>query len=405
MRVPGRGPVYLLALIGLLALGAILPVGASAATGSPVSAPAEISQFPLSSESLFPGQLVAGADGNMWFLLGEAEQGHTGAEPVNPRTVIDRITPDGQITEYPLLGPSREARALTAGPEGDLWYLTPFALGRMTLTGQVTEIPFSAPEKGNADFMTTGADGNFWVASESKLDYGTISRVTPAGESADFPIPTHESGLGEIVLGPDGNVWFGEEFGRKIGRITPSGQITEFPVPERPGSLAVGPEGDIWFSQGQTGVGRITPTGEVSTFPVEHGRYPSAWPLTSGPDGRLWFHSETNVLGRISPAGRVSYVRLPYRAGTLIDAAAGPDGSIWYTAEGQSPCEGGGGTCMMTIFSQPGMVGRITPGSLAVRIGRSLPWPHARLARVSVSCEGALPKAHAKAVFVSARAG
>ncbi len=186
----------------------------------------------------------------------------------------------------------------------------------------------------------------------------------------------------------DGNIWFGEEHGHKVGRITPSGQITEFPVPESAASLAVGPEGDIWFSQGQQGLARITPTGEVSTFPVEHGRYPSASPLTAGPDGRLWFHSETNVLGRISPAGRVSNVRLPYREGTLIDAAAGPDGSIWYTAAGQSPNEGGGGTGQATIYSQPGMVGRIIPGALAVRLGGSTPSAHARWARVSVSCEG-----------------
>ena len=55
-----------------------------------------------------------------------------------------------------------------------------------------------------------------------------------------------------IALGADGNIWFGEFAGGKIGRITPQGVITEFPIPtpdSGPRALAAGPDGNIWFSE------------------------------------------------------------------------------------------------------------------------------------------------------------
>jgi virginiamycin B lyase len=38
-----------------------------------------------------------------------------------------------------------------------------------------------------------------------------------------------------ITAGPDGNLWFGEVYGDRIGRITPAGVFSEFPLP-KPGS-------------------------------------------------------------------------------------------------------------------------------------------------------------------------
>src|SRR5262249_36967893 len=47
-----------------------------------------------------------------------------------------------------------------------------------------------------------------------------------------YTIPTPNSDLFDITVGPDGNLWFTERTGNKIGRITRTGVITgEFPVP------------------------------------------------------------------------------------------------------------------------------------------------------------------------------
>jgi len=56
-----------------------------------------------------------------------------------------------------------------------------------------------------------------------------------------------------IAAGPDGNLWFTERLGNRIGRITPEGTITEFPIPTAASSptngIVTGPDGCVWFTE------------------------------------------------------------------------------------------------------------------------------------------------------------
>jgi streptogramin lyase len=45
------------------------------------------------------------------------------------------------------------------------------------------------------------------------------------GVITEFTIPTAASALHGVAPGPDGNLWFVEQSGNKIGRITPAGSI------------------------------------------------------------------------------------------------------------------------------------------------------------------------------------
>jgi virginiamycin B lyase len=66
-----------------------------------------------------------------------------------------------------------------------------------------------------------------------------------------------------ITAGFDGNLWFTEYTGNKIGRITPSGTITEFTIPtpsSTPLGIVSGPDGAIWFAETATNkIGRLVP--------------------------------------------------------------------------------------------------------------------------------------------------
>jgi streptogramin lyase len=62
-----------------------------------------------------------------------------------------------------------------------------------------------------------------WLAPGATAGLGPV--VT------EFPVPTAGSGPEAITTGPDGNLWFTEAAGNRIGRITPAGVITEFPLP------------------------------------------------------------------------------------------------------------------------------------------------------------------------------
>jgi hypothetical protein len=56
-----------------------------------------------------------------------------------------------------------------------------------------------------------------------------------------------------IAASPDGNVWFTEATGNRVGWVTPSDVITEFPsgitTGASPNAIAAGPDGNLWFSE------------------------------------------------------------------------------------------------------------------------------------------------------------
>lgn len=79
----------------------------------------------------------------------------------------------------------------------------------------------------------------------------TVAPAETAGPEArfrQFPIPTRASQPRSIVVGPDGNVWFTEQAGNRIGRLGRDGRITELPLPTpfaTPSDITVGPDGAL----------------------------------------------------------------------------------------------------------------------------------------------------------------
>ena len=73
--------------------------------------------------------------------------------------------------------------------------------------------------------ITAGPDGNLWFTESSG---NKIGRITTTGTITEFAIPTAKSLPVSITSSPDGNLWFTEEYGYNIGKITTTGAITEF---------------------------------------------------------------------------------------------------------------------------------------------------------------------------------
>src|SRR5207248_167452 len=107
---------------------------------------------------------------------------------------VDPATFPSAATEFAIAGVPND---IAAGPDGKIWF---------TRGGSVDPAPPAAPAIGRID--PNAAD------PASTITYFT----------------TGLSGIpGDIVAGPDGNLWFTEN-GDVIGRITPLGVITEFPA-------------------------------------------------------------------------------------------------------------------------------------------------------------------------------
>ena len=81
----------------------------------------------------------------------------------------------------------------------------------------------------------------------------TIAGATAFGQIIqEFPVLPPGRGPEGITTGPDGNLWFCEEGGNRIGRMTyPGGVVTEFLLPtasSSPETIVAGPDGNLWFT-------------------------------------------------------------------------------------------------------------------------------------------------------------
>jgi streptogramin lyase len=183
--------------------------------------------------------------------------------------------------------------------------------------------------------IVAGFEGNLWFTEYSGH---RIGRITPTGEVTEFSTGLTTQGflVPGIAAGADGNLWFTEGSGSQIGRITPSGEVTEFSngigLGDEPEGIVAGLEGNLWFTIPSTNrIGRITTSGEVTEF--SNGIGPDPRGIAAGPDGNLWFtEPTTNRIGRITPNGEVTQFSSGITAGSYPSAiTAGPDGNLWFT--------------------------------------------------------------------------
>ena len=242
-----------------------------------------------------PYGIVGGPDGNLWFT-------------VPGRARIGRITPSGAISMFDVPNaslPHGTGPGIAAGRDGNLWFAeygrdAGGGIGRITTGGQTREYPLPEDRGGYAEMaydIARGQDGNLWFTVP---DGKRIGRIDIRGQIREFALPAHRSGPDgprgpddqatggadfdrefrrdapdHIAAGLDGNLWFTELTGDRIGRISPSGRIDEFALP-RPGSLPCGivpaKDGGAWFSELYNNtIGHISAGGTIREYPLPTG--------------------------------------------------------------------------------------------------------------------------------------
>lgn len=318
-----------------------------------------------------PAEIVAGSDGNLWFT--ELR-----------KSAIGQITPSGAVTEFPFEspgGPASGADGITVGANGDLYFAVYGGIGRMTTAGAATiytdDLTIETDEvddavadvvRGQVLSITTGPGGALWFSraglpnQNGMQTSGTIGTMTQEGvvaEIAQVPLsqPDASGGRGNIpralTFGPDGNLWFADLSGSRIGTVKPSGAVTMYaiealqiangvPIGVRPSSLAAGPDGALWYGESATsgqlrgraaGIGRMSTTGASSTVALDIPLgLTASFDATIGPDGLQWYTDGYQVQ-RIRPDGGIDHV-VALSGATGI--TTGPDGNLWVTRTQQN---------------------------------------------------------------------
>jgi virginiamycin B lyase len=288
-----------------------------------------------------PYEIVVGSDGALWFT-------NTGNHS------IGRITTSGEVTNitHPDID---QPISITAGPDGALWFtdsgqfhLDSNQIGRI-MPGEppvVTMFPITSFQP---DYITAGPDGALWFTGFDHFTADSIGRITTSGEVTDvYGLGTDNEQLVAITAGPDGALWFVDSEANTIGRITTAGQLTTFPLPSNAGGpehIIVGPDDALWFASNFGAIGRITTAGQITVYTHEEVEEP--YGLTVGPDGALWFadyFSATNssAIGRLelvfgieTPSVPAAPLGAPY-ARTLV-ASDGVAPYTWGLQSGRLP--------------------------------------------------------------------
>ena len=330
------------AFAGRPRIGRVTPAGQVTEFGGPL---------PKNEEA---GEIVAAADGNLWFTLDSALR-FVPRKSLPPE--IGRITPSGQVTTFPLpLGGQYGVGDLVAGPNGYLWFSGAGSLWQISPLGTIARLPTDLGQN-NETTLAAGAEGNLWFARKpiSGSGSGAIGRLTPTGELTEFGATIPDFAPTTLVPTADGGLLFlygAGKAGIAVGRISPSGELTPaLATVLGPGKIlggaAIGADGNLWYSV-QVGftasaIGRLAASGQATEF-RNCLRYSQPYfgpaKLVLGADGNLWFTSlesrqlpgisDPPSIGRVTPSGEIAQIF----AGVNSEATsivAGPDGAIWFS--------------------------------------------------------------------------
>ena len=115
-------------------------------------------EFSTPTSSSFPASITAGPDGNLWFIESGANK-------------IGRISTTGSIVEFNgPTGINTNLQSLIAGPDGAMWFVDigNQAIGRITTLGVVTEFPLEISDRLLGD-MALGSDGKFYLSEFTEM--------------------------------------------------------------------------------------------------------------------------------------------------------------------------------------------------------------------------------------------
>ncbi len=319
--MPSRKILGPLCVLALLATGLLLPTG-RAAPAPPARPDVAIDEFPLPDPSSAPYAITAGPDGALWFTEESASR-------------VGRITLAGTVTEFPLPDHSSRPMGIAAGPDGNLWFVeaTGNRVGRLTPIGSLTEFPLPVPDS-DPEAIVAGPDHNLWF-TETRRGLG---RISPRGILTEFPLPTASAGPLGITTGPDGNLWFAEHAASQVGRVTPAGNVQEYPLTAKdrtPVGIAHGPDGNLWVAERTANlVAKVSPAGQVLAEYALPDPHSSPTLLTAGPDDQIWLGANPGYLSlvaRLSLTGTVTQYEVPTENSAPVGITTGPDGNLWFT--------------------------------------------------------------------------
>jgi virginiamycin B lyase len=183
-------------------------------------------------------------------------------------------------------------RGLVQGADGNLWVIdTNTNEGLVKVGPNGAFISEHAVAGSNGRGIALGSDGRVWWAD---FGNGSVRATDTAGATQTFPASTN--GLQEIAAGPAGQLAFTQQANQpyELGRVATDGSAQLTIVDREPFGIDFGTDDAYWVAEFATdSVGRFTTDGQLThpiTLPAGSGpRY-----IAKGPNNTLWVTAETS---------------------------------------------------------------------------------------------------------------
>lgn len=271
------------------------------------------------------------------------------------------------VQDFPVPTSDAGLHSIATGKDGSLWYTAEKKgrVGRITVTGQITEWAVPWDGRYGPEELTVAADGRVWVLSDAHARVFVIDPAVPSGPVAGYFVDAYEQGDtrdfetprpgarrgNDIAAAPDGSVWVSDSIGEGITRYAPPQIFTTAggtPDCDFDGLLAAGADGKMWCAFKGSALKRIELDGATNVnLPTTDGFAFSA--LAGAPDGAMWFarllsgtfasKASTGAVGRMTPDGGVQEWPVGDRVAPS-SIAIGPDGAAWFGSKGNDQVVG-----------------------------------------------------------------
>ena len=297
-------------------------------------------EFVIPTADAVPRMIIKSKlDSSMWFTIGGG--GFYGFEEFPAQNKLAQVTDDGQFIEYSTPAPDHDGSKvgvdlLVMADNGDIWFTERLTnrIGVLRDDGAINEFQISTPD-GYALGVDIDAHGNIWFAERQG---NRIGFITPAGAITEIEMPKPNSEPRTIYVDTRGRVWYTAREANEIGYYdTGTKSFNHILIPTklaRPAGIAEGKDGEIYFVQmvgnkiGKIDADKVT----EYTLPTS---FAAPFKIVAGEQGILWFTEVYgNAIGRFEPhTGAITEYKIPTKDSRPGGISIDGQGRIWFVEQ------------------------------------------------------------------------
>jgi len=193
-----------------------------------------------------PEGIVKGSNGNMFYV------------DFNGSGVVAQITTSGSTSQSSAVsGSFPQMQGIALGSDGRVWITEPFGGTQQFIAMDTSFNATYYNTIANAQMrgIALGPSSNLWFCDGYNGSGGNsaIGKIHDDGSAfAEYAIPTSNGSCNGVTEGSDGNIYFTEDNGNKIGETANGSSINEYAVPTGasvPEGITTGPDGNLWFAE------------------------------------------------------------------------------------------------------------------------------------------------------------